>query len=53
MIYTLAPQPVKSNDHTFKANIQIIKELIGDVNMSEELLELVKPIIEHAAREAI
>lgn len=30
----------------FRANIQIIKELMGDVRMSEELLEIVKPIIE-------
>ena len=30
----------------FRANMQIIKELMGDVSMSEELLELVKPIIE-------
>ena len=30
----------------FKANIQIMKELMGDVKMSEELLEIVKPIIE-------
>lgn len=29
-----------------RANIQIIKELMGDVSMSEELLEIVKPIIE-------
>lgn len=30
----------------FRANIQIIKELMGDVSMSEEFLEIVKPIIE-------
>lgn len=30
----------------FRANIQIIKELMGDVSMSEELLEIVRPIIE-------
>ena len=30
----------------FRANIQIMKELMGDVRMSEELLEIVKPIIE-------
>lgn len=29
-----------------RANVQIIKELMGDVGMSEELLEIVKPIIE-------
>ncbi len=30
----------------FRANIQIMKEWMGDVRMSEELLEIVKPIIE-------
>lgn len=30
----------------FRANIQLMKEWIGDVRMSEELLEIVKPIIE-------
>ncbi len=30
----------------FRANIQIMKECMGDVRMSEELLEIVKPIIE-------
>lgn len=31
---------------TFRANIQILKEWMGDASMSEELLEIVKPIIE-------
>lgn len=30
----------------FRANIQILKEWMGDVSMSKELLEIVKPIIE-------
>lgn len=30
----------------FRANIQIMKEWMGDARMSEELLEIVKPIIE-------
>ena len=30
----------------FRANIQILKEWMGDARMSEELLEIVKPIIE-------
>ncbi len=30
----------------FRANIQIIKDLMGDVSMSEELLEIVRPVIE-------
>ena len=30
----------------FRANIQIMKEWMGDVRMSEELLEIVKPMIE-------
>lgn len=30
----------------FRANIQILKEWMGDASMSEELLEIVKPIIE-------
>lgn len=30
----------------FRANIQILTEWMGDVSMSKELLEIVKPIIE-------
>ena len=30
----------------FEANIQIMKQIIGDERMSEELLEIIKPIVE-------